>query len=113
MGLGPCCLRLTNDKIANALLNLRPIFPRKHTISGIPLVGGPRPVFGSLHQTMLDRIVVDVVDVSLEVGFIPDLVLPEASLPNPSLSLFHPRLGLGQLLATLSRKPMGEASLDT
>ena len=36
---------------------------------------------------MLDRIIMDIIHVSFQVGFIPDLVFPIPALPDPSFPL--------------------------
>src|SRR5712691_7960124 len=41
-----------------------------------------RPIADASHQAMLDRIVVNIVDVTLQIGLIADHVLPLAALPN-------------------------------
>ena len=44
--------------------------------------GEVRPILHLLHQTMFDRVVVDVIDMVGKVAFITDLVLPKPALPN-------------------------------
>jgi hypothetical protein len=46
-----------------------------------PMVRRPRPISNGLHQAMLDRIVVRVIDVPLQILFITDLMLPETAMP--------------------------------
>jgi hypothetical protein len=46
------------------------------------VVAGPRPVFDVFDETVLDRVVMDVIDVSLEVALVANLMLPEAPLPD-------------------------------
>jgi hypothetical protein len=81
-------------------------------LSDIPMVGRPRPFIDHFNKAVFDGIVMDIIYVPLEVGFIADLVLPESPLPYPSLSLVHPGQALGQILAPLSQVPMGNAGLD-
>jgi len=50
------------------------------------------PSMGTRGQAMLDRIVMDVVDVSYEVFFVADLMLPESLLPDASLAMPGPNL---------------------
>lgn len=46
------------------------------------MVRRPRPVLRICDQAMLDRVEMDVVEVSTRIALVPDLVLPEASLPD-------------------------------
>ena len=116
MGFSPCCssigASLTNDKVADLFLDVRPIARATGPLSGIAMVGGPWPFIDGLYKTMFDRIVVDVIHMPLEIGFIADLVLPEPPLPYPTLSPVRPGLGLGQFPGAFSQIPMGEAGLD-
>ncbi len=50
-----------------------------------PVKGGIRPVRDFPGIAMLNRIPVDIVQMSLEICIIPDLMLPEAPLPKPGL----------------------------
>ena len=49
-----------------------------------------RPVSYPLHQSVLHRIEVDIIDVPLEVLLIAQCVLPVASLPNAALAFGDP-----------------------
>src|SRR5262245_37802822 len=59
------------------------------------------PIADASHQAMLDRIVVNVVNVTFEVGVVADHMLPIAPLPNAFIALgglaFRPHIGGGQL----------------
>lgn len=46
------------------------------------LKAGQRPIGGTLHQPMFDRVEVDVIEVLFKITFITDIVFPEAVLPD-------------------------------
>ena len=67
-----------------------------------------RPIAHPAHQSVLDWVKVNVVDVSLEVGLVPDRMLPKARLPKRVFAI----------AAALDRhasanKPMRKMRLDT
>jgi hypothetical protein len=47
----------------------------------------PRPILQPLDQTVLDRIIVDVIHMSVKIALVMDPVLPESSLPDSGLAL--------------------------
>ncbi|MEE9397069.1 MAG: hypothetical protein V3V31_08680, partial [Methylococcales bacterium] len=47
-----------------------------------------RPFDHTRDMTMLDRIPIDVIRVSIEIHLITNLVLPKLSLPNGTFSMF-------------------------
>ncbi|MCY1448623.1 hypothetical protein D9M71_653070 [compost metagenome] len=57
---------------------------------------------------MLHRIVVDVVDMPVQVGFIAYLVFPESALPDAFLS----SLGLARRALLIGGNRLGELALD-
>src|SRR5258708_4576822 len=57
----------------------------------VPEEARPGPVYRPRSVTMLDRIVMDVIDMPFEILLVVNLVLPEPSLPNPMLALADPR----------------------
>jgi len=50
------------------------------------------PISGTLRPVMLDRVVVDVVEMALIVSLVANCVLPEASLPDSAFALRHARI---------------------
>ena len=46
---------------------------------------------GATGHTVFDRVVMNVIQVSLQVVFIPDHVLPETSLPHAAISVANTR----------------------
>lgn len=52
----------------------------------IAVKAGNLPFNRSLHEPVLDRVVMDILHVMLPIPVIPDQVLPEASLPDSPLS---------------------------
>ena len=64
---------------------------------------GIRPIPDPFDQFMLDRIVMQVIHVPLEVRFIPNLVFPVSALPERGLAM--PGIGFGHpffLMQTVS-----------
>jgi hypothetical protein len=42
------------------------------------------PITGPIYKTVLNRIVMDVIDVIAEIIFVPYHMIPEAKLPDPA-----------------------------
>ncbi len=42
----------------------------------------PRPIGYALHMAMLARVVVDVIDMTVEIGLVADAMFPITALPN-------------------------------
>jgi hypothetical protein len=59
----------------------------EYTSLDITMETAVRPVRDAGDMSMLDRVEMNVVDVSLKIGFVADRMLPVASLPNALLSL--------------------------
>ncbi len=53
---------------------------------GVFAIRGPRPLFNILGQSVLDRVVVNVIDVALQVVLVAYLVLPKPPLPDTDFS---------------------------
>ena len=51
------------------------------------VIAGPRPVLDVFDETMLDRVVMDAIDVSLEIALVANLMLTETPLPDASFAL--------------------------
>jgi hypothetical protein len=49
-----------------------------------------RPVANSAHQTVLHRIVVNVINMAREIGIVADRVLPITALPKRKLAICVP-----------------------
>ena len=49
--------------------------------------GAPRPVDGTLHQPVLHRVVMDVIEVTLQIPLVADDVLPEPALEDTTPSV--------------------------
>ncbi len=60
---------------------------RKDALHDVAVKAAVRPISNSRDNPMFDRIVMDVVHVALEVGVVPDCMLPIPSLPNAFLAL--------------------------
>jgi hypothetical protein len=74
----------------------------------------PRPISGAGRQTVSDRIMMDVIGVSLEIifVFVANRVLPKPALPNSAATFTHPR-GSHRLLGTIEFDPTsGELTLQ-
>ena len=48
--------------------------------------GRMRPIRRVRHETVLDRVEMDVIDVPLEVAIVPNGMLPITTLPNPAFA---------------------------
>jgi hypothetical protein len=48
-----------------------------------------RPIANTTYMTVLDRIEMNIVAVALEIGFVPQRVLPEAPLPDAPFAFGH------------------------
>ena len=46
------------------------------------------PIRNTLYLSMLYRIVVDIIDMTTIIHIVPDGMLPESPLPDPSLTLY-------------------------
>ncbi len=67
-----------------------------------------RPIARPAHQSMLDRVEVHVVDVSLEIDLVPNRVLPKAPLPE---CVFAIAMALDRHAG--GNEPMREIRLDS
>lgn len=56
--------------------------------TNIPVKCGPRPVPRLLAQAVFDRVVMYVIHMPREIGFVADLVFPEAPLPDRGFPVF-------------------------
>lgn len=70
--------------------------------------GTMRPIRSPCRMTMLHRIEMDVIQVTLQIPFIGDQALPETSLPDAALALAQP----AGTNALTRRDLAGEAGLD-
>lgn len=77
-----------------------------------PLQARPGPVPGSLHQSVLHRVVVHVTRVPSVVLFVPDDVLPETPLPQCRLALARPRSAPCPLRPSTRQVALREHALD-
>src|SRR5580704_4738592 len=82
-------LRLTEGTLILAQI-ARPIL-RENSIAHITVEGGVRPVGHPVHQSVLDRIEVNVIDVALKVSVVAYRVFPVSALPQRHLAIFMPR----------------------
>jgi len=73
---------------------------------------GPGVIDHSFHQSVFDRIPVNVVEASLEIVFIANRVFPKSLLPNGSLSVFPARCRVRCFTASSYRKRPREAFFD-
>jgi len=64
------------------VLDIMPGLARIDAISNISMVGRPRPIFYPLNKPVLDRIVMNVIDMALQVFFVANLMFPEPALPD-------------------------------
>jgi hypothetical protein len=51
---------------------------------------GERPIAHGIHMAVLDRIEVDVIDMSPQIDIVADRMFPVAPLPDPSLAAHTP-----------------------
>ncbi len=51
------------------------------------VICGPGPIFKPLNQSMFDRIIMNIIHMTLEVMFIAYLMFPEPALPNANFAL--------------------------
>ena len=70
-------------------VDLRPGYPIRwqDALGDEPVEAGVRPVRDALCMAVLDRVVMDVVDMRGEIFFIPDHVLPESPLSDAAFAL--------------------------
>ena len=64
---------------------------RIHAALDISMKRGVWPVGHSRYVTMLDRVVMNVIDVALKIGIVTYQMLPKSALPNRSFTPFSPR----------------------
>ena len=55
----------------------------------IPVEAGVGPIDNPRHKPVLDRIIVDIADVSLQISFVANSALPITSLPNSLFSFLY------------------------
>src|SRR5262249_46469297 len=73
--------RLLTESTLDLALIAAPV-SRQHTVLHIAVEAAVRPVANPSDITVLHRIEVDVIDVTLEVRIVSDCVLPKPSLPD-------------------------------
>jgi len=82
------------------------------TIAYKSMICRPRPIFNSVHQAVLDRIVVNIVDVLVQILLVPYLMFPETPLPYAAFSLSPARKALNRLTSAGFEISTGESSFD-
>ena len=73
-----------------------PVVVLQHPVLVVPIpyefvIRRPRPILDHANQAMFHRIAVNIVDVPLQILFIPYLMFPETPLPYTTFSLLLPR----------------------
>ena len=82
------------------------------TLTNKSMIRRPGPVFNGIHQSMFDRIVMNIIDVLVQVLLVPYLMFPEPPLPNAAFSLFLPRKALSGFMSPGIEISTGESFFD-
>jgi hypothetical protein len=92
-------ISFADKQVINLVLNVIPMPIQISPVSGVPMVCRPGPKFYIIHKPVFDGIVVDVIYVSLQIGFISNLVFPEPPLPYTALPSARSGNALGRFMA--------------
>jgi hypothetical protein len=71
-----------------------------------------RPLVRALGQSMLHRVVMDVIQVMIKIILVANQVFPETALPDPAISLPRAGLGAGPLAPAIGQICTGEGRFD-
>jgi len=82
------------------------------TVTHKPMVRRPRPIFNSLCQPMLDRIIMNIIDVPVQIILVAYLMFPETPLPDAAFSLFLSGQTLPGFMPSRLEISTGESLLD-